>query len=60
MNIFVLAVIISLSVSQVAGIYGHRSFDLQLGQLHTVVENPKELFGFLVFCQTAKERTLDT
>lgn len=42
-DIFVLAVIISLPVSQVAGVYCHRGFDLQLGQLHTVVEDPEEL-----------------
>uniref|UniRef100_A0A3B4WFM2 Uncharacterized protein n=1 Tax=Seriola lalandi dorsalis TaxID=1841481 RepID=A0A3B4WFM2_SERLL len=33
-----------LFLKGVAGIYCHCGFDLQLGQLHTVVENPEELF----------------
>uniref|UniRef100_A0A3Q3FYH6 Chemokine interleukin-8-like domain-containing protein n=1 Tax=Labrus bergylta TaxID=56723 RepID=A0A3Q3FYH6_9LABR len=40
-NIFVLAVIVSLPVSQVAGVNCHC--------------DSKELFGFLVICQAAKE-----
>lgn len=59
-DVFVLAVIISLPVSQVAGIYCHRGFDLQLSHFHTVVKDPEELFRFFVFCQTAKKRTLET
>ncbi|TNN81363.1 hypothetical protein EYF80_008419 [Liparis tanakae] len=42
-------VVLRVCFTPIAGIYGHRSFDLQLGQFHAVVENPKELLGFLVF-----------
>uniref|UniRef100_A0A3Q1H069 Uncharacterized protein n=1 Tax=Anabas testudineus TaxID=64144 RepID=A0A3Q1H069_ANATE len=44
MNLFLLALIISLPVSQVAGVYCDGGFNLQLGHLHTVVEDPEKLF----------------
>uniref|UniRef100_A0A3P8UTH4 Uncharacterized protein n=1 Tax=Cynoglossus semilaevis TaxID=244447 RepID=A0A3P8UTH4_CYNSE len=43
-GIFILAVIVPLPVAQVTGIDRHCGFDLQLCQLHAVVENPEELF----------------
>lgn len=58
-GLFVLALVIPLPVSEVAGVYGHGGFDLQLRQLHAVVEDPEELLGFFVFCEAAEERMLD-
>uniref|UniRef100_A0A3Q3QZ91 Uncharacterized protein n=1 Tax=Monopterus albus TaxID=43700 RepID=A0A3Q3QZ91_MONAL len=35
---------VCLTAVGVGGIYCHCGFDLQLGQLHTVIEDPEELF----------------
>uniref|UniRef100_A0A668A1U4 Uncharacterized protein n=1 Tax=Myripristis murdjan TaxID=586833 RepID=A0A668A1U4_9TELE len=39
----------------VTGVDRHRGFDLQLGELHTIIEDPEELLRFFVLCQTAIE-----
>lgn len=43
-DVFVLAVVVSLPVPQVARVHRDGGFNLQLGRLHAVIEDPEELF----------------
>ena len=57
-NVLVRRLVVPLAVAQVAGVHRHRGFDLQLGQLHALVEDPEELLRLLVRRQPPEEGVL--
>uniref|UniRef100_A0A8C5AL36 Uncharacterized protein n=1 Tax=Gadus morhua TaxID=8049 RepID=A0A8C5AL36_GADMO len=57
-DVLVGRLVVPLAVAQVAGVDRHRGFDLQLGQLHAIVEDPEELLRLLVCRQSPEEGIL--